>query len=123
APTNYDMTAFDQAHRMRQRLPDHGVRHRADPRSGSIDQDARRFHLASASGIQHELPLVSTFDPCAAGASPNDRAMLSSIQCVKHNQSRIIDRAIGIFEAVAKSALQRLADWVMGEIDRTGCRK
>ena len=123
AATNDDVAALDQPHGARQRLADDGVCHRADPGPGGIDQDARSLHLASAARVEHQFPFVPPLHPRAAGAGPNDGAMLGGIERIEHDQPGIIDPAIGIFEAVAERAFQRLADRVMGEIDRARRRQ
>ena len=85
------MAAFDQPHCMRQRLPNHGVCHHANPWPSRIHQNARSLHVASSAGVEHQFPLVSPFRARAAGASPNDGAMLGGIKRIEHYQTGIVD--------------------------------
>ena len=94
----------------RQRLPDHGVGHLADPGPGGIDQHARGRHLAAAAAVEHQFPFVAPLHPRAAGAGADDGATLGGIERVEHDQPGIVDPAVGIFEAVAERPLERLAD-------------
>ena len=99
-----------------------GLGHLGDPRAGGIDQRARGHGLALAARVR--APAATS---CAARSARTQRvrvridgAALGGIDRVEHDEARVIDPAIGIFEAVAELALERLADHVMGEIDRLG---
>ena len=112
-----DMAAFDQTHRCFQRLANDSLRHFADPGTCRIDQDARGRNAAAAAAVKHQFPIPAPLDPHAAGARPDIGAALSSIHCVEHDQPRIVDPAVGIFEAVAEQPLQWLPDRTMRQID------
>src|SRR5690348_5721114 len=113
APANDDMAALDQPNRSRQWLPDYGVGHRPDPGPRGVDQNARSLHLAATPSVEHQLPVASPLRTRAAGARPDNRAVLGSIQCVQSNKPGIVHPAIGILETIAKGAFQRLTDHVV----------
>ena len=54
----------------------------------------------------------------ASGAGADHGAALGGVERVQHDEPRIVNPAIGILEAVLVAALERLADDVVGEIER-----
>src|SRR5215471_11393376 len=96
-----------------QRLPDDGVGYGSNPGAGGVDENTRSLHLAAASGVEHQLPLTPPLRARAAGARPDNRTVLGSIQCVESNEPGIINPAIGVLETVTERPFERLTDHVV----------
>ena len=117
-----DVAALDEAHRDRGISPQDLLRHQCDPGTGGIDEDAGGHDLAAAAaGFERQPP----DQPVAIGASKpragaDERTALGGIDRVEHGEARIVDPAIGIFEAELVPAFERHGDFAVGEVEDLG---
>ena len=82
--------------------------------------------ISCAAGVRvldRHLPhAVLTLEAACAGSGPDDGAARSRIERVEQHQPRVVDEAVGIFEAAGEPALgERFAQAIVGEIERP-CR-
>ena len=108
---HHDVAALDQANAMAAVQPGILADHALDPWPGGIDDRARR-DLDDRPGLipQFGAPgavVPSGGDQC--GSRENPRAAGRRIQRVEHDQPRVIDPAIRVFEAGAEFRLESLA--------------
>ena len=124
---HHDVRALHQPH-LGARV-DAGARrqHLLDPGAAGIDQRAGvdGGALAADGILDRDLPdAVDLPDLDRAGAGADLGAAIGRIARGQHHQARVVDEAVGIFEALGVAVGdQGLAHLVMGEIDRAGRRQ
>ncbi len=104
-----DMAALDQAHAVRRSLPELLFDERGYPRSGGVDQRAGADRKpAAVLTLQMQMPEpLAAARADAASAGVDMRAQLACGHGIEYHQPRIVDPAIGIFEAVGDLVLER----------------
>src|SRR5438477_6645742 len=108
------MAAFDQSHMRGGFLPQQMLGDIDRPWTSRVDQCARGDDLPIAARIEHKLPVAAlTIGTHQLGMRTDHRAALGRVDRVEHDQTRVVDPAVRIDEALSECALERLADWVM----------
>src|SRR6202158_3123594 len=62
-----------------------------------------------AARVDHQRPFGGALGPHAAGAGADGGAVRRGVERVRHDQAGIVDRAVGILEAVGEMPLERRA--------------
>ena len=117
-----DMRALHQPHLGPRIDADAGGQHLLDPGTAGVDQHACLDGVAGAGGavLDRDVPdAVDLPDLDRAGAGANLGAAIGGIARSQRDQPRVVDEAVGIFEALGVApGDQRLADHVAGQIER-----
>ena len=124
---HHDVRALHQPHLGARVDAGAGAQHVLDPGPAGIDQHAGADGLALlADGVfGRDLPdAVDLPDLDRAGAGADIGAAIGGIAGVQRDEARVVDKAVGIFKALDVAAgNQRVADHVVGEIDRARRRQ
>ena len=121
-----DVTAFDEADLGRRVQPDDAGDDIAYPRAAGVDQRASvdGFVARRRAGILKRQPPAVPFPARgdAARPRPDVGAAVGGVACAEDDEPRVIDPAVGIFEAAPERRLQRHAGFVVGKRRRCACR-
>ncbi len=114
-----DMAALDQAHGLARRLMRGGLQKMAGPRTGCINQAARVDAGAVAVDATQRgaPPFALTLRRFAARMGKDLRALVSRVDRIQHDQTRIVDTGVRVDEAALESGLERLAGRMTAQVD------
>src|SRR6185312_3704887 len=120
-PWNHDMTALHQPDRVAYAYRRGLAREQAHPRPRGIHRRSRGERLPSRWRRERGSPQVTLdFQLLTAGASQDDSAAVAGIDCVQHDEARVIGPAVGVHESMDVSRLERRARHVMPQVDPSG---
>ncbi len=120
---HHDVAALVESRRKGGAVAQRAFCEQLQPGAGGIDEDTGGREVAPASHLQHQAPFGAALRADAARTGADHGAALRGIERGEHHETRVVGKAIRIFEAEFVTPLERRAERISCEIDDAGRRK